>query len=401
MPSRLVRPRESSATVSSEVFPKISYLGPAIRSGLGGPALMFKLLSSYPHDRLMLVQTHSSEVIGEQLRAARIINLPCAPRWIGIKGRTFFDMSFGIARRAWSIPLCRRIEQFAPDAMVCVLHGWAAEVASILSSTLRIPFHLVIHDAPNVTLPAPRMFDEFRKERWECLCRRATSRLCVSPGMASEVQKKTGVPASVIYPSLAPRAHIHRAPARDRKPLTFAFAGHIHHGYSELLLRLANELAQLNHQLVLHSPQSETFIAQFAPPATIDGGWVGGDKLASTLAEEADVLFLPMSFQRQDQHNTRVSFPSKLAEYCAAGKPILVWAPAYASPVEWLREHPGFSAIVTSQHEQELRKAISHLQHTEARNLMGQRAADAANQLFSHAAVFAAFRRAIGADCAT
>jgi glycosyltransferase involved in cell wall biosynthesis len=42
-----------------------------------------------------------------------------------------------------------------------------------------------------------------------------------------------------------------------------------------------------------------------------------------------------MPFGREYRRFATLSFPSKLVEYCAVGRPIVVWGPVYASAVQW------------------------------------------------------------------
>ena len=76
--------------------PRLLYIGPAIAPGLGGQALLYKLLLGYPSDRLMLVQTHLDRTSGSPLKAAEILNLPAPPTWAGPRARTLFDLSFSL-----------------------------------------------------------------------------------------------------------------------------------------------------------------------------------------------------------------------------------------------------------------------------------------------------------------
>src|SRR5205814_1529017 len=104
----------------------------------------------------------------------------------------------------------------------------------------------------------------------------------------------------------------------------------------------------------------------------------------------------PMSFAPSDRPSMSVGFPSKLAEYCAAGKPVLVWGPEYCSAVRWAEEHPGFAEVVKEQSEDRLFVAVRKLAADPIRRQqMGMRSIDLARKYFSHERTFTRFMEAI------
>src|SRR6185369_9936737 len=146
------------------------------------------------------------------------------------------------------------------------------------------------------------------------------------------------------------------------------------------------------HRLLLHSPQTPELLAGASPEGLADGGWIATGAVAETLRNEADVLFLPVSFAAKDESNTRVLFPSKLVEYCAAGRPILIWGPPYCSAVRWAKQHPGFAEVVESYDEDDVRLAVQRLATSSLqRQEMGMRSLQLAQEYFSHAKTFGKF----------
>jgi glycosyltransferase involved in cell wall biosynthesis len=57
------------------------------------------------------------------------------------------------------------------------------------------------------------------------------------------------------------------------------------------------------------------------------------------LMSEADILYCPYWFDPVFESEARLSFPSKLTTYLAAGRPVLFHGPAYASPGRFLQEN--------------------------------------------------------------
>jgi glycosyltransferase involved in cell wall biosynthesis len=66
-------------------------------------------------------------------------------------------------------------------------------------------------------------------------------------------------------------------------------------------------------------------------------GWHSQEETIQLLSE-ADVLYCPYWFDSAFEEESRLSFPSKLTTYLAAGRPVLFHGPAYASPAVFLKE---------------------------------------------------------------
>src|SRR5207253_6403 len=64
-------------------------------------------------------------------------------------------------------------------------------------------------------------------------------------------------------------------------------------------------------------------------------GLLKSNDLIRRFRDEVDVLFVSMSFDAADRANVQLSFPSKLADYTAAGLPLLIQGPDYCSGVRW------------------------------------------------------------------
>ena len=201
----------------------------------------------------------------------------------------------------------------------------------------------------------------------------------------------TGLKADILYPGLAPDLGKFPQPVAGATPkdsLNFGFIGQVHYGFIPLLRKLGDVLEKRGHRLVMHSPQASEYIAKYQPKATTDGGWLRVESVASVLAYDIDVCFLPMSFRVEDKTNTCLSFPSKLVEYCAAGKPVLMIAPPYSSIVRWAGTQPTFAVTVESESKDELETAIRQLESPSLRHELGATSQKLASDLFSHEATY-------------
>jgi hypothetical protein len=88
-------------------------------------------------------------------------------------------------------------------------------------------------------------------------------------------------------------------------------------------------------------------------------GWLAEHRLREALAE-LDLLYLPFSFDPGLTYLTERSFPSKLPVYLAAGRPVLVHAPA-SSTIAQFASTEGFAEIVTDPSRQALLAALARL----------------------------------------
>ena len=78
------------------------------------------------------------------------------------------------------------------------------------------------------------------------------------------------------------------------------------------------------------------------------------------LQQGADILFLPLSFNWQNPEIIKTASPSKMPEYLAAGRPILVHAPSYSYVANYARQE-GFGLVVDKPDTNLLRQAILDL----------------------------------------
>jgi glycosyltransferase involved in cell wall biosynthesis len=106
---------------------------------------------------------------------------------------------------------------------------------------------------------------------------------------------------------------------------------------------------------------------------------VGHDDVATVLAE-ADVGFLPLSFEPEMRHVVETSLPSKIAEYLAAGLPILAHAPPSSTVARYCRKYK-CGLVVDAPDEGLLQDALLRLKSDVAlRQELSAKALEAARQ---------------------
>jgi hypothetical protein len=293
-----------------------------------------------------------------------------------------------------------KIKKFRPEAVLTVHERFGWIVAEEFAQTNGIPLHLILHDEWFRNLRPSQAFERHSNRYFAPVYQRAASRLCVSPYMAEQYAELFGASGSVLYPSWAPGVQPKPAPERLRigsaKPKAF-YAGNIFgRGAWRALQILAETLAPSNGTLVLHSPVS-------ASQAATEGltaqnvelrGLVSWSELVTAIRNEAEFLFLPMSFDSEDARNMCINFPSKLADYTTTGVPVLIYGPLYSSAVRWGQENPDAAVIVGKDSPTELRAAVKRiLSDGVMRHRLGTNAGDTGRKFFSHEVVERQFFR--------
>jgi hypothetical protein len=66
-------------------------------------------------------------------------------------------------------------------------------------------------------------------------------------------------------------------------------------------------------------------------------GWQPQEKAIRILSDSCDILYCPYPFATSMTEVAKLSFPSKIPTYLAAGRPILFHGPSYAAPAHYLK----------------------------------------------------------------
>lgn len=368
------------------MLPRLLYVSDVpVEASYHGSALLHRLLSDYPHDRLTVIETATESDPNRRLPSVNYISHPIGKaRWLNTRFHPYVVAWFTQAGERQAPKILQSVNGAGFESVLTVAHGFGWLAAANIASKRKVPLHLIIHDDwPRVADVAPQ-FRQWLDDRFAHVYRQAHSRLCVSPSMSRFYEERYGEPAQVIYPSRAadcpdfdaPPAHL----AHNDKPFTIAFAGTINsNGYIEALTALQNALKPVGGRLLIFGPN------QFGldDPNTENCGLVSSSQLLTRLREEAHALFAPMSFDESDRSNMQMAFPSKLADYAATGLPLLIYGPEYCSAVVWARDNQGVAEIV--EDKADLNNAINRLANDPSHRVtLGKRALDVGREYFTH-----------------
>jgi glycosyltransferase involved in cell wall biosynthesis len=339
-----------------------------VESSVHGSALIWRLLEPYPTEKLLIVECeHASKPEG-RLAGVRYLRSD-------IRGRRLLFSRVAPYARPWifrfsrllSGPVRAPVAQFRPQAILTVAHEFYWKIAAEIAASLGVPLHLIVHDAAVQMAPEGDVLRPMLEKSFSGVYRSAASRLCVSPHMAEIFAKRYGAAGTVLYPSRATHGVVFDAPPRrlagTQTKLTAIFAGTLYDSYAAGLVALAHELRKVGGRLVLFGPTTEKARRRFG--LELDNvesrGMVHSEELKALCRNEADFLFVPMSFTAAERFNMEVCFPSKLADYTAIGCPILIRGPEYCAAVRWARENPGAAEVVDRDDPESLAAALQSL----------------------------------------
>lgn len=380
----------------SENLPRLLYIGDvAVEATVAGSTLLYRLLQDYPCERLLIAEgnlwnSHPEKRLPQvryetfKVGAVRLLRTRFHPYYSGLLHLT------ATSRGQRLKPI---FNEFGPEAILTVAHGYSWVTAARLAKEFALPLHLIVHDdwvsIQESVLPAS-VHRKLRRQFGD-IYRQSASRLCVSPYMVEDYAEKYGTGGTVLYPSRAADAPIYEHIAhRDRtsKKVTFAFAGTVNtRGHAKSLSVLASILEKCGGELVVYSNlnRDETNVCGLTSGHVTVRPIMPIKELLTRLREEVDVLFVPMSFEPEDAQTMRVNFPSKLADYTIVGLPILIWGAADSSAVRWSRDNAGVAEVADSPDAEALERSVLKLMADESyRRRLGENASCKGREFFTH-----------------
>lgn len=387
------------------VKPGLLYIGDVpVESSYHGSALLHRLLAAYPPENLCVVETATASVPSRRLPDVKYLSYPIAKqRWLNTRFHSQAVAWFSRVAARTGARIDAVVDRFECESVLTVAHGFGWLAAADFAVKRNAPLHLMVHDDWPRVAAVRAGFREWLEERFARVCRQAQSVLCVSPAMCAAYETRYGVSAETIYPIRASDCAQFDAPAarvgRNEGPFTIAFAGSINSdGYIQALLALQEAVVAIGGRLLIFGPLSadEARRCGLNHSQTIVRGLLSSTELMARLRDEADALFVPMSFCLPDRTNMELAFPSKLTDCTAVGLPLLIYGPPYCSAVAWARENSGVAEVVDTDRNTDLAQAVARLARDPSRRLaLSQKALEVGRRYFAHEAVQQVFDRAI------
>ena len=391
----------------SSRLPRLLYLGDVpVESSYHGSMLLYRLLQNYPVANLRIIEGNLHPSTPERrLREVQYQTLALGrhERLLRTRFHKFYStilLSFA-ARRGKQIDLL--VRNFSPEAVLTVTQGYSWITAAKFAAKRRLPLHLICHDDWHHVADLPNRVRHWLDSVFGKVYQQAVSRLCVSPWMRETYRELYGVEGEVLYPSRGSDCPSYNTPperlANVSTPFTIAFAGTINaYDPMKALAILAKVLEQMSGRLLIFGPlKREDAERQGLARKSVElRGLLPSRELINQFRREVDALFVPMSFDERNRTNMEICFPSKLADYTAAGLPIIIRGPKYCSAVRWANENPGVADIVCSDDETALHNAIGRLANDSIRRMkIGQKALDSGRTYFAADIAWQVFQRAL------
>lgn len=383
------------------VWPRLLYVGDVpVESTYHGSALLHRLLEDYP--RLTILETGTPSQPQRRVPGAKYVSFPLdQSRWLKTRFHEYAVVWFTNRGSKNSNEIGATLNGSEFDCVLTVAHGFGWLAAATLARKRRVPLHLVVHDDWPRAAQVPPAFRSWFENQFANVYNQAQSRLCVSPSMAQAYQTRYGATGEVLYPLRASSAPDFTEPpprlAKNDHQFTVAFAGTINSpGYVKALIALHDALTPLDGRLLIFGPLTPDQARQngLDLPSVAVCGLLPWPELMNRLRDEADALFVPMSFDVAERSNMEMSFPSKLVDYTAVGVPLLIYGPPYCSAVGWAKENRGVAELAGD--ENELGEAVRRLANDPARRVeLGKIALQIGQQYFAHNTVMEVFTHAI------
>lgn len=367
------------------LLPNLIYIGDVpIEATHHGSALLYRLFSTFPAEKLFVVEanawTSSTQRRLQRVRyasinigSARVLNSRLSKFYLSYVAR-------GAAGRARRIgPL---LQGFMPQGVVTVAHGTSWITAAKWAEASRLPLHLIVHDDWLSCIGLSSRLESWLQAKFASIYRQSETRWCVSSYMRSYYEEQLGVRGEILLPTRAHDTIVFTEPkARSTctdPGFTVAYGGAITvPGYAEAIRMLADSLQRVRGRVLLFSPLSGDSLPTLGlnlPNVELRGMRPSSEFIVQA-REEADALFVPMSFEESQRKNMQVSFPSKFTDYTCIGLPIIVHGPEYCSAVRFAREYEGFALVSTSKDQAALNSIIETLAGSvELRFTLGKRA---------------------------
>ena len=360
----------------------------------GGPILMSRLLQDYPPDRVVVLT--SSRYLSVSPKEGRLacphIAFPTTRGW----GR----WGLGRIKNAidWlMIPVLGLVTAYLIrkrriDVMMTIVHGNFFIAAAIAGWITRTPYIAVAHDDRVTPIQRRSPLSKYvLRPLVRGVLRGAAHIYAISPEMQSRLKSEYGVDSELQRPATEagyPDDIVAKRAPSSHSPVIL-YAGAITESVEDSLKLLAEILVTGKLQqfglesarLYLYTQLSPEKIRDWGwdHPSISVQGWVPQKEMQGVL-RSADILFLPFSFSEKARYAVESAFPSKTADYLAAGQPILVFGPPYSSLVRYAAEQ-GFAEIVDEFSPDALARGIHNIVASpEHRDTLASRALEVFSQ---------------------
>jgi glycosyltransferase involved in cell wall biosynthesis len=174
----------------------------------------------------------------------------------------------------------------------------------------------------------------------------------------------------------------HRTPYRPAPPYAIVFTGHVYWAQRQSVMNMIKAMAELRDlpvHLDLYTPRPDRKLAAAVRAALRVRVLSAPAAHMPAVQSRATLLFLPLAWNTPSPQIIATASPGKLTDYLAAGRPLLIHAPAYAFVTQYARRHELGVVVDVNDH-----RALAHAvrRYLEA-PAVGERFAANATRLFA------------------
>lgn len=275
----------------------------------------------------------------------------------------------------------------------------------LASRRARVPFYVYIFDDYANQSPPWR---PVARRLEPMLLKRAAGIIVPNESMHDALLHRHGLEATVIHNpcdlSLYEAWQHGPEPVSSRQPpdeVRIVYTGEIggaQAGAMRTLVEAIERLGHLNVRLHLYSARAQAKLVEWEIQGPVVYHKPELVKAMPDIQRQADILFLPLAFDAPYPELIRTSAPSKIGEYLAARRPVLVYAPADSFIATYFRRYE-CGLVVDKPDPAWLARAIDHLlSDADLRRKLTARAWERAQVDFSLSTARAKFMAVIGLD---
>ena len=238
-----------------------------------------------------------------------------------------------------------RVSKFSPDAVLTVAGSWdyTALTAKRVSNQLGIPLISSFNDWFDYgSFLSHESFRPKVEARFREFYRQSDLSLCTSDGMMEALGTHSN--SLILYPTGAKREEQDKYQPIQHdsdRPLRVLFAGSLGDWYGPMMESLVTECQKQSLPVEFRIYGTlQTWSSSFDDWAKINGVYLGRIPFEELREKSkwADLLILPMGFDKSCSHIEKTSFKTKFLDYLAFRRPIFIWGPEYCSAVRIARE---------------------------------------------------------------
>lgn len=371
--SDLGHPPSTGRTSLTSMTKTIVVLSTSVPPARSGQAIVLgRLLRDFGGEIHFFTDDEKSLTLGEPAPVARVVRLQ--PLLFGLSMRAwpsalgYVNEHVGAMRpiRLRSDQVLRELKGARPSVIVaCSGNPFDLPAAALVAKKTGAKLIAYLFDDPVFQCLPGRTRDIVR--RLEGLWTKVAAHIvCPNEALAAAIENRTGRTPTVIRNPIDGALSLEGQDAPEqvsRSPAMVVYTGAVSESQAEALARMSVLVSASRGKYEFHifTDQTAAELAAFgiAGEAVYLHSYLPFEAIAAR-QRQADVLFLPLSFESRIQEALMTASPGKLGDYLASGRPILAHVPPGSFASDFLG-HAGAALVVDDRSEGALERGLSLL----------------------------------------